>query len=141
GNEAIAQQSFKEAATDLQRLVSSFGASGEARQARALLRAGQPVTGSLVDKSGAPVSGEVRLSSHFFNEPGGYLTTGPFYYSSADVNGIFTFDSIPQGGPYVFEVFHDGNWTTFVDPNTNQPANPVSVTPLTPVDLSFIQIP
>ena len=141
GEEQIAAQSYKEAGTTLQQLVSDYGDTAEALHARALLRAPQPVSGALVDRAGAPLSGQVRLSSHFFNESGGYLTTGPFYYSRADANGNFRFDSVPQGGPYVLEVFHGGDWTTFVDPNTGQPANPVSVTPLQPVDLAFIAVP
>ncbi|MFN2582747.1 MAG: carboxypeptidase-like regulatory domain-containing protein [Candidatus Dormibacteria bacterium] len=141
GMQEMRQLSFKEAATTLQRLVSTYAGTAEARQASTLLRAGQPVSGTLVDKSGHALSGQVRLSSHYFTEPGGYLTTGPFYYSRADSDGNFRFDSVPQGGPYVFEVFHGGNWTTFVDPNTNQPAEPVTITPLAPVDLSFITVP
>jgi hypothetical protein len=141
GKEEIAQFSFKEAAAHLTRLTTDFGGSSQAREARTLLRAAQPVTGTLVDKGGKPVSGQVRLSSHFFSEPGGYLTTGPFYYSSADGGGNFLFKSIPLGGPYVLEVFHSGNWETFVDPKTGQPADPVSVTALIPVDLTFIVLP
>ena len=141
GMQLIAQQSDREAVTQLQRLVSTFGATAEARQARSLLRAPEPVTGTLVDRSGNPLSGQVRLSSHFYNESNGYLTTGPFYYSYADANGDFRFESVPQGGPYVLEVFRGGDWMTFIDPNTGQPANPVSVTPLTPVDLAYITVP
>ena len=141
GMQEVAQQSFREAAATLQRLVSGYGATVEARQARSLLRASQPVTGTLVDRAGNPLSGQIRLSSHFYNESNGYLTTGPFYYSYADSNGDFHFDSVPQGGPYVLEVFRGGDWMTFVDPNTGQPANPVSVTPLTPVDLAYITVP
>jgi hypothetical protein len=83
----------------------------------------------------------VRLSIHFFTEPGAYLTTGPFYYSSANRDGNFSFTSIPLGGPYVLEVLHSGSWETFVDPTTGQPADPVSVTSLVPVDLTFIVLP
>ena len=83
----------------------------------------------------------VRLSSHFFQEPGGYLTSGPFYYSAADRNGDFRFNSIPQGGPYVLEVYTNGNWTTFVDPSTGQPSNPVNVSPAVPVDLTLVELP
>ena len=132
--------SYAEAAGSLHRLVADFGGSSQARQARALLAAGQPVTGTLVDRSGNPFSAEVRLSSHFFTEPDGYLTSGPFYYSNADSNGNFRFSSIPPGGPYVFEIFRGGNWQTFVDPGTGQPADPVTVTAVTPVALAFITV-
>jgi hypothetical protein len=73
--------------------------------------------------------------------PGGYLTSGPFYYSNADKNGNFTIGGVPVGGPYVLEVFHDGNWTTLIDPSTGQPADPVMVAPLEPAALTFIVIP
>jgi hypothetical protein len=133
--------SYKEAAATLQRLRDNFPNTGEARTARQLLRQGQPVTGTLVDKSGHPLKGQVRLSSHYFTVPGGYYTTGPFYYSSSNADGGFDFSSIPIGGPYTFEVFRGGNWMTFVDPTTNQPANPVNVTPLTPVDMTYVALP
>ena len=45
---------------------------------------------------------------------------------------------VPIGGPYVLEVFSDGNWTTQIDPNTDQPSHPVSVTALTPVELTIV---
>ena len=139
GREEIGLLSFKEAAATLQRLTDSYPNSPQARTARQLMRAGQPVTGSLVDKSGHPVTAQVRLSSHFFTTPGGYYTTGPFYYSSSDANGAFTFSSIPVGGPYTLEILRGGGWTTFVDPS-GQPAMPVTVTPLVPADLAFIEL-
>ncbi len=132
--------SYAEAVVTLQRLINDFGGSGEAKQARSMLAANQPVSGTLVDHSGAPISGQVRLSSHFFSEPGGYVTSGPFYFTDAGSQGNFRFDSIPIGGPYVFEVFHGGGWVTLVDRNTGQPANPVNVVALTPVDLAFITL-
>jgi len=133
--------SLKEAATTLQRLRDNFSGTSEARTARQLLRQNQPVTGTLVDKSGHPVKSQVRLSSHYYTVSGGYYTTGPFYYSSSNDDGAFDFSSIPVGGPYTFEVFRGGNWMTFVDPNTNEPANPVTVTPLTPVDMTYVALP
>lgn len=136
----IDAQYYADAAAQLQRLTSTYAGSNEARVARGMLAAGQPVTGTLVDQAGQPFSAEVRLSSHFFTEPGGYLTTGPFYTTTSDSDGNFHFDSIPPGGPYVFEILHNGNWMTFVDPNTGQPANPVNVAPLTPELLTFISI-
>ena len=140
GQQEIDAAAYAEAAVTLQRVVASYGGSAEARQARGLLGAGQPVTGTLVDRGGHPLNSQVRLSSHFFSEPGGYLTSGPFYYTHSDSDGNFRFDSIPVGGPYVFEIFSAGDWVTFVDPNTGQPANPVSVSALTPVDLAFITL-
>lgn len=139
-NQQIDAASYAEAAATLQRLTSDYSGSTEARQGRSLLDGGQPVTGTLVDRSGNPIAAQVRLSSHFFSEPGGYRTSGPFYYTDSDPDGNFHFDSIPVGGPYVFEIFHGGNWVTFIDPNTGQPANPVSVAPLTPADLAFITL-
>lgn len=136
----IEQQAYADAAADLQRLVTTYSGATEARIARGLLSAGQPVTGTLVDRAGLPLNAEVRLSSHFFSQPGGYLTSGPFFTTLADSDGNFRFDSIPPGGPYVFEIFHNGNWMTFVDPNTGQPANPVNVAPVTPAILAFITI-
>ena len=132
--------SYAEAVATLQRLINDYGGTGEAKQARNMLDANQPVGGTLVDHGGGPISGQVRLSSHFFSEPGGYVTSGPFYFAEADSQGNFRFDSIPVGGPYVFEVFHNGGWVTLVDRNTGQPANPVNVVALTPVDLAFITL-
>lgn len=140
GQQEVDAAAYAEAAATLQHLVTSYGGSAEARQARTLLGAGQPVTGTLVDRGGHPLDSQVRLSSHFFSEPGGYLTSGPFYYTHSDSDGNFRFNSIPVGGPYVFEIFNAGDWVTFVDPNTGQPANPVSVSALTPVDLAFITL-
>ena len=140
GRQDIDAQYFADAAVQLQRLAANYPGSNEARIARGMLAAGQPVTGTLVDRAGQPLSAQVRLSSHFFTEPGGYLTTGPFYTTTSDTDGNFRFDSIPPGGPYVFEIFHNGNWMTFVDPHSGQPANPVNVAPLTPELLTFISI-
>ena len=139
-DQEISAGSFGEAAASLQRLVSSYSLTSQARAARTLLVEGQPVSGTLVDRSGTALAAQVRLSSHFTSEPGGYLTSGPFFYANADDSGNFRFPSIPPGGPYVFEIFREGNWETFVDPNTGLPANPVTVNPVTPVDLAFITL-
>ena len=56
-----------------------------------------------------------------------YQTSAPFFYTTSDASGDFTFSAVPIGGPYVLEVFSDGNWTTLINPTTNQPANPVTV--------------
>ncbi len=141
GREQIAALSFKEAAATLQRLITSYGNTGEARTARSLLSGRQPVSGTLTDKRGAAISGQVRLSSNFQNLGGGYVTSGPFFYSSANANGDFFIDAVPQGGPYVLEVFHNGDWTTLIDPVSGKPADPVNVRPLEPVDLTFIVLP
>jgi len=45
------------------------------------------------------------------------------------------------GGPYILEVFTGGNWTTLVDPTSGQPAHPVKVSALVPVDLTFVVLP
>lgn len=139
-DQEIAAGSDREAAAALQRLVASYSLTSQARAARQLLAEGQPVTGTLVDRSGMALAAQVRLSSHFTSEPGGYLTSGPFFYANADAFGDFRFASVPVGGPYVFEIFRGGNWETFVDPNTGLPANPVTVDPVTPVDLAFITV-
>ncbi|HZU75942.1 MAG TPA: hypothetical protein VFA70_04205, partial [Dehalococcoidia bacterium] len=131
----------REAVADLQRLTQNFPGTSQAARAQAMLAAPQAVTGTLVDRSGHPISGQVRLSSHFFNEPGGYYTTGPFYYSNADSTGTFRVTGVPVGGPYVLEVYRDGDWTTYVDPATGQPSTPVTVTPMQPVDLTFVELP
>lgn len=139
-DQEISAASFAEAAAALQRLVASYSLTAQARAARTLLAEGQPVSGALVDHAGNPLATQVRLSSHFTSEPGGYLTSGPFFYANSDDSGDFRFASIPVGGPYVFEIFRGGNWETFVDPNTGLPANPVTVNPVTPVDLAFITV-
>ena len=139
-DQEITAGSFGEAAASLQRLVTSYSLTSQARAARTLLAEGQPVSGTLVDHAGIALAAQVRLSSHFTSEPGGYLTSGPFFYTNADDSGNFRFASIPPGGPYVFEIFRSGNWETFVDPNTGLPADPVTVNPVTPVDLAFITV-
>jgi len=141
GREQLATNSYIEARATLQRLVSQYPRSAEAQRARPLLSAGQPVSGTLVDRSGHPIAGRVRLSSHFTALPGAYFTSGPFFYSSADARGDFLFSSVPVGGPYVLEVFHNGGWTTLVDPGSGQPADPVTVKPLEPAALAFIVLP
>ena len=142
GEQALAHDSYHEALTALEDLVATFPSAAEASQAAAMLAAPQVVSGTLVTHSGAAVSGRVRLSSHYKAEPGGmYQTSAPFYYTPADAAGDFNFSGVPVGGPYVLEVFANGNWTTLINPSTNQPANPVMVTALVPVDLTFVVLP
>ena len=142
GEEALAANSYREALADLTQLVTTFPASAEASQAETMLEAPQAVSGTLVTHTGAPVSGRVRLSSNYKAEPGGrYQTSAPFYYTTADASGDFNFSSVPIGGPYVLEVFSAGNWSTLINPSTNQPANPVKVYPILPVDLTIVVLP
>jgi hypothetical protein len=70
-----------------------------------------------------------------------YQTSAPFFYTTADASGDFTFTNVPIGGPYVLEVFADGTWTTLINPTTQQPADPVTVTALLPVNLTFVVLP
>jgi len=142
GQEEVAQQSYKEALVDLRRLVAQFPGTAQASQARVMLAARVPVSGTLVARNGTPAPGPVRLSTHYTAEPGGtYRTSGPFYYSTADAAGNFTFSAVPVGGPYILEVFTGGNWTTLINPSSGQPAHPVKVTALVPVDLTFVVLP
>jgi hypothetical protein len=141
GRSEIASLDYQEAAATLQRLVASFGSSSPARTARGLLRAPQLVSGTLVDAAGHGAAGRVRLSTHFTQLSGGYSTSGPFYYGTSDANGDFTIGGVPVGGPYVLEYFRGGGWMTLIDPRTDQPANPVTVKPLQPQDLTFIVLP
>jgi hypothetical protein len=142
GQEDVAQQSFKEAAATLERLVSHFAGAPQVEQAEAMLTAPVSVSGTLVDKNGVPQPGAVRLSTNYKAEPGGtYKTSGPFSTSTADSSGDFIFTSVPVGGPYVLEVFSNGAWTTLVDPISGQPAHPVTVTALVPVLLTFVVLP
>jgi tetratricopeptide (TPR) repeat protein len=139
--EELRKQSYVEANESLHRLVSTYGTSSAARAARSLLAARQPVAGTLTTHGGAPVTGQIRLSSNFRQLGNGYVTSGPFYYSHTDPSGDFTVDGVPQGGPYVLEVFHNGDWTTLVDPASGRPADPVRVNSPAPVDLTFIVLP
>ncbi len=141
GRSEIASLDYQEAAATLQRLATSFGSSSQARTARALLHGAQPVSGTLVDGAGHGAAGRVRLATHFTQLSGGYTTSGPFYYGTSDANGDFTITGVPVGGPYVLEYFRGGGWMTLIDPRTDQPANPVSVQPLQPEDLTFIVLP
>jgi hypothetical protein len=137
----LAALEYQGAAADLGRLVTIAPRSSAAQTARSLLRAPQAVSGTLVDATGQPASGRVRLGTHYSVLSGGYSTTGPFYYGTADAAGDFSVAGVPVGGPYVLEYYRNGSWMTLVDPRTDQPANPVTVTPLTPVDLTFIILP
>jgi tetratricopeptide (TPR) repeat protein len=142
GQGEITQRSYKEAVVALQRLVAKYPGTAQALQAQAILAAPVAVSGTLVARSGAPESGPVRLSTNYKAEPGGtYKTSGPFILSTADSSGDFTFRSVPVGGPYVLEFFADGNWTTLIDPTNGEPSHPVKVTPLVPVDLTFVVLP
>jgi tetratricopeptide (TPR) repeat protein len=138
----LAQQSYSDAVTSLQHLVTSFPTTSEAAQAKAMLAAPQTVSGTLVNKVGAPVTAQVRLSTHYKAGSGAtYQTSGPFYDATSDASGEFAMVGVPIGGPYVLEVFSGGNWTTQIDPNTDQPSHPVSVTALTPVELTIVVLP
>lgn len=142
GEEDLVHDYYREALTELQQLVTGFPSSAEAAQAHTMLTAPQTVSGTLVTHSGAPVPGKVRLSSNYKSEAGGmYQTSPPFYATTADASGDFTFTTVPIGGPYVLEVFSGGSWTTLINPSTNQPANPVIVTALVPIDLTFVVLP
>ena len=142
GEEALADDSYGEALVALAQVVDTFPGSAEASQAEAMLAAPVTVSGTLVTHIGAPVSGRVRLSSNYKAEPGGrYQTSAPFYYTTADSAGDFSFSSVPIGGPYVLEVFAAGNWSTLINPSTDQPANPVNVKPLVPINLTFVVLP
>jgi hypothetical protein len=137
----ITALAYQDAAATLQRVVASFGSTAAARTARSLLRASQRVSGTLVDAAGHGASGRVRLSTHFTQLSSGYSTSGPFYYGTSDANGDFMISTVPVGGPYVLEYFRGGGWMTLIDPRTDQPANPVTVKPLQPEDLTFIVLP
>jgi hypothetical protein len=139
GEQDLAHDSYLEAVQTLQQLEAGFPGTAEAVQAVAMLAAPQVVSGTLVTHSGAPISARVRLSSNYKAEPGGmYQTSPPFYFTTADSEGDFSFSGVPIGGPYVLEVLSNGNWTTLINPSSNQPANPVNVRPLIPVDLTFV---
>jgi hypothetical protein len=139
GEEDLGNDAYLEALSALHQLVTTFPNSAEAAIGQAMLAAPQTVTGTLVTHFGLPISDRVRLSSNYKAEPGGmYQTSGPFYTTTADASGDFSLSNIPIGGPYVLEVYSDGNWTTLINPSTNQPADPVIVTPLVPVDLTFV---
>jgi hypothetical protein len=132
---------FRDAAATLQRLVTGYSRSQEARTARALLRAPQTVSGTLVDGAGHGAAGRVRLATHFTQLPAGYVTSGPFYYGTSNASGDFAMPGLPVGGPYVLEYFRSGGWMTLVDPRNDLPANPVTIKPLQPEDLTFIVLP
>jgi hypothetical protein len=141
GEEALADDSYREALTVLELLVTTYPSSAEALQAEAMLAAPQTVSGTLVTHIGASVSGRVRLSSNYKAEPGGrYQTSAPFFYTTADAAGDFSFSSVPKG-TYVLEVFSAGNWSTLINPSTDQPASPVTVTKLVPTDLTLVVLP
>ncbi len=132
---------YQGARATLQRLVNGYGSTAQARTARGLLSAPQAVFGTLVDAAGHGAAGRVRLSTHFTQLSSGYATSGPFYYGTSSATGDFSIAAVPVGGPYVLEYFRSGGWMTLVDPRTDQPANPVTVRPMQPDDLTFIVLP
>lgn len=136
----IAGLDQQEAVSNLRRLVDDFPNAAQTVTAEHLLHAPSRVSGTLVDSGGHGIAARLRLSSHFSVVGNGYTTSGPFYTGTSDANGDFAVDDVPVGGPYVFEYFRDG-WMTLVDPKTDQPANPVTVTAVVPVDLTFIVAP
>ncbi|MFN2451243.1 MAG: hypothetical protein ABR541_02695 [Candidatus Dormibacteria bacterium] len=129
------------AALWLSRLVSEAPTSPEARTARDLLGVPQPVTGTLVRRDGAPLIGPVRLAGHFVRSDRGDYATGPYLTAMASSRGDFRIDSVPLGGPYVVQIQRGGAWLTPVDTASGDPAYPVTVTALTPVDLAFVIVP
>jgi hypothetical protein len=137
----IAAVDYGNARTALHRLTADHAATAEAQVARSLLGSPRRVTGTLVDGAGHGIAGRVRLSTHFTQLSGGYVTSGPFYTGTSNGDGDFSLTSVPVGGPYVLEYFRDGGWQTLVDPRTAQPANPVTVQELVPADLNFIVLP
>lgn len=137
----IALLDQQEAVTNLRRLVANFGSTSQALTARSLLVTPQPVSGTLVDSTGHGAPGRVRLSTHFTQLPGGYITSGPFYYANANGYGDFTTGPVPVGDNYVLEYNRGAGWMTLVDPRTDRPADPISVAALTPADLTFIVVP
>ena len=82
----------------------------------------------------------MRLGSHFRQVGNGYITSQPYYTAGTDGGGDFTVGAVPLGGPYVLEVLEPQGWTTIVD-GSGHPAHPVTVDPLTPVDLTFVVVP
>jgi hypothetical protein len=124
----------------LQRLVDTFGSSAEAGQARALLATPQRVVGTLTHHDGSPAAGvQVRLGSNYRRVGDGFLTDPPYYTGKTDAHGVFSIDSVPVGASLVLEFFDNG-WTIRVDDN-HKPADPVTIAPLTPVDLGFVREP
>jgi tetratricopeptide (TPR) repeat protein len=123
----------------LDRLVSDFGGTAEARRARVLLRSPQSVTGTVVRGSSPVPRLQLRLGSHFRQVGGAYQTSAPYFYAVTDSRGDFTIDDVPVGGPYVVELLEQGSWTTTVGPDG--PAYQFTVQPLTPVDLAFVVLP
>ncbi|GAC1570659.1 MAG: hypothetical protein NVS3B18_03090 [Candidatus Dormibacteria bacterium] len=132
---------LRSAAAWLGRLVRVAPASAEARAARALLDAPQRVSGTLSRRDGSPVAGGVRLAGHFVHADRGDYATGPYFAAAATTGGDFRIEGVPVGGPYVIQVQRDGEWLTPVDTRSGEPAYSATVTPLTPVDLSFVIVP
>jgi len=139
GQQAIDGHDQAKALELLQRLVSDFSSTSQARLARSLLRAPQSVTCTVVRGSTPVARLEIRLGSDFRQVGSAYETSGPYYYATTDSRGDFTIDSVPVGGPYVVELLEEGGWTTTVGPDG--PAYQFSVQPLTPVDLAFVVLP
>jgi len=139
--QSLEAQYRREAQSLLLRLQYDFPGTREARTARTLLQAPQPVTGTLAQRRGTAVGAPVRLSGHFRSVGNSYLTSPPFYLATAGPTGDFTFVDVPPGGPYVLEIFSAGEWSTSIDPGTGRPANSFMVDQLLPVDLGFVVVP
>ena len=85
--------------------------------------------------------GAVRLAGHFVRSDHGDFANGPFFTTRSGATGDFRFPAVPPGGPYVVQVQRGGDWLTPVDTVSGDAAYPVTVTPLTPVDLAFVIVP
>jgi hypothetical protein len=139
GQEALDTHDEATALGFLQRLVSDFAGTSQARTARSLLHAPQSVTGTVVRGSTPVAHLQIRLGSNFHQVGSAYQTSPPYFYATTDSRGDFTIDSVPVGGPYVVELLQEGSWTTTV--GQDGPAYQFTVQPLTPVDLAFVVLP
>ena len=123
--------------------MTNFPATAQASQAEAMLAAPQMVTGTLVTHSRLarvrPRPAQLQLQSGAgWDVPD---QRAVLLHDGSTLPGDFSFRAVPVGGPYVLRGAFNGNWTTLINPATNQPANPVTVTALVPVDLTFVVLP
>ena len=139
GQQYLSTHDQAQALQYLQRIVSDFANTSQARTARSLLHAPQSVTGTVVRGSTPVAHLQIRLGSNFHQVGSAYQTSSPYFYATTDSRGDFTIESVPVGGPYVVELLQDGSWTTTV--GQDGPAYEFTVQPLTPVDLAFVVLP
>lgn len=141
GKERAAAGDPQQAQSFLRRCSEGFAGTPPGSAAAVLLRAPQPVTGTLVRSRGTPLAGVlVRLAGGYRRTASSFTLAGPFYSARTGGDGSFRIAHVPVGAVLVFEFLDTQGWELIVD-DTRAPAYTAQVQPLTPSDLGFVREP